>query len=71
MFKFALNVYVFSDSSPYAKIHGKQLLECSGMYDFESNLWIFNYLLNSFVRANKITYAFECFRTMLDHNVVP
>ncbi|GAU28044.1 hypothetical protein TSUD_265020 [Trifolium subterraneum] len=66
-----LNRYVSSHAIPRAKVIVEELLECSRRYGFESDSRVFNYFLNCFVRVNKITDAVECFRTMLEHDVIP
>jgi hypothetical protein len=55
-----LHTNVSGNVTPCAKVIVEQLLECSGMYGFESDSGIFNYLLNSFARFNKITDVVEC-----------
>lgn len=70
--KHLLNKYVFGDSAPAAKVLVELLVECAERYGFKlSDSRVFNYLLISYVRANKITEAVECFRAMLEDGVVP
>ncbi|MED6195514.1 hypothetical protein PIB30_038550 [Stylosanthes scabra] len=66
-----LNNYVFADSSPTVRVLVEELVECSRRYNFESDSRVFNYLLNAYVRANKVTDAVECLRLMLEHDLVP
>ncbi|KAI9121790.1 hypothetical protein K1719_007180 [Acacia pycnantha] len=49
----------------------RQLVECAGRYKLESSSRVVNYLLNGYVKANKIKDAVDCFKMMVDQNIDP
>ncbi|CAL5435280.1 unnamed protein product [Camellia sinensis] len=66
-----LNRYVLGDSSPSSCILVDHLVDCSKRFEFDSDSRIFNYLLNSYVRAGRFNDSFDCFDRMIESNIEP
>ena len=47
------------------------LIDTRKRFDFELNSRAFNYLLNSYVRVNRIDDAVACFSGMIERDIVP
>ncbi|KAL7175247.1 hypothetical protein ACSBR2_028952 [Camellia fascicularis] len=66
-----LNRYVLGDSRPSSCVLVDHLVDCSKRFEFDSDSWVFNYLLNSYVRAGRFKDAFDCFDRMIESNIEP
>ncbi|XP_024195989.1 pentatricopeptide repeat-containing protein At2g39230, mitochondrial [Rosa chinensis] len=65
--KTLLNRYVSGDSGPPPPaVLLDRLLDCAERFGFDFDSWVFSYLLNSYVRANRIGDAVDCFNRMVE-----
>ncbi|KAI7989559.1 Pentatricopeptide repeat-containing protein [Camellia lanceoleosa] len=66
-----LNRYVLGDSSPSSCVLVDHLVDCLKRFEFDSDSRIFNYLLNSYVRAGRFNDSFDCLDRMIESNIEP
>lgn len=66
-----LNRYVSGDSDPSPVVFVDHLINCAKRFDFELDHRVFNYLLNAYIRANRIENAIDCFNAMICQDVIP
>ncbi|KAF2287207.1 hypothetical protein GH714_039343 [Hevea brasiliensis] len=66
-----LNRFISGDSGPMPTVLVDHLIETAKRFDFESDSRVYNYLLNSYVRANKLNDAVDCFNRMIGGNIFP
>ncbi|XP_024164031.1 pentatricopeptide repeat-containing protein At3g54980, mitochondrial [Rosa chinensis] len=64
--KTLLNRYVSGDSGPPPAVFLDRLLDCAKRFGFDLDSMVFSYLLNSYVRANRIGDAVDCFNRMVE-----
>ena len=64
---------VFGDSAPAPPIFVHHLVQCANKFDFLLDSRLFNYLLDSYVRANRIEDAVLCYNRMIkfESDIIP
>ncbi|KAM1525400.1 hypothetical protein ACFX10_009868 [Malus domestica] len=65
--KMLLNQYVSGNSGVFVD----HLVDCAKRFDFELESQVFGYLLNNYVRANRIECAIDCFSRTLELEMYP
>ncbi|XP_044471702.1 pentatricopeptide repeat-containing protein At4g32450, mitochondrial-like [Mangifera indica] len=67
----SLSQYVLGISSPTSISLVDCLIECAKRFDFDIDAKVFNYLLDSYVKADKTIDALECCSRMIECNIIP
>ncbi|KAF3670587.1 putative protein arginine N-methyltransferase PRMT10-like [Capsicum annuum] len=66
-----LDYYASSDSGPSANVVFNGLVNCGKAFDFDLNPRVFNFLINSCVKAGRLNDAIDCFNGILEHGIMP
>ncbi|KAJ0029797.1 hypothetical protein Pint_12691 [Pistacia integerrima] len=66
-----LDQYVSGFSGPTSIALVDYLIECAKRFDFDLDSRVFNYLLDSYVKAGEKNDAFECCCRMMERNIIP
>ncbi|CAI0544575.1 unnamed protein product [Linum tenue] len=69
--QYLLNQFASGDSGPTPCTVVDHLVQCPESFSLERDSLVFDYLLNSYVRAGRLDGAVDCLNSMVGHGVFP